>query len=357
MLPYFTLVGIPAIVAMYNAWRRDRSRNRIVINAFFFLWLLLLLLRKETVGVDIHNYSIMFRSAVKTPYAKIFSYIVTFEHEFGFYFLSKLLSVFTRDFRILLTVVSLISLIPVWRLYQQNVTEHPFLTVALILNIGIFSIYFSCLRQVIAISFVLPAFRYTKERKLGAFLLAVFLAFLFHKSALILMLLYPTYHMKLESKSNLLLIIPAVGLCYLFRKPIFTFFRTFISEFYNSNLKETGAIAILILLLAFVAFSYLVTDERKMGPEEHGLRNILLLSAVLQIFAGINPLAMRLNYYFLLFVPFIVPKMTECASEKNKTLCDFLVVIMVCFFTGYYFYDAYTDVSTLRIYPYLFFWN
>ena len=60
MLPYFILVGIPAAVALYNAWRKDDKLSKMVINTFFFLWLVLLLLRKETVGIDLHNYSNMY---------------------------------------------------------------------------------------------------------------------------------------------------------------------------------------------------------------------------------------------------------------------------------------------------------
>lgn len=357
MLPYFILVGIPAAVALYNAWRKDDKLSKMVINTFFFLWLVLLLLRKETVGIDLHNYSNMYRSAIHTPLWKVFSYIFTFEHEFGFYFLSKVLSLFTTDFRALLTVISLISVIPVWSLYNRTVSNHPFLTIALFLNIGVFSIYFSCLRQVIAMGFVLPAYLYTQKKKPLLFLLMVFLAVLFHKSAFILIFLYPVYHIKLKSKAYLLLILPAVGLCYVFRRPIFTFFRSFISDYYASNLKETGAIAILLLLLLFVLFSYLVTDENKMTSETRGLRNILVMSALLQVFAGVNPLAMRLNYYYLLFVPLIIPKVAECATEKNKPITEFSLIMMICFFTIYYFLDAYTDVSTLRIYPYVPFWK
>lgn len=357
MLPYFILVGAPAAVALYNSWKRDEKRNKTVINVFFFIWLVLLLLRKETVGIDLFNYSKMFQSAIHTSYGRIFSFVFTLEHEFGFYFLAKLLSSFTTDFRVMLAVVALLSIIPVWHLYKNNVSKHPFLTIAILLNIGVFSIYFSGLRQVLAMGFVLPAYKYTQKGKPVEFLLMVLLAFLFHKSAIIMLLLYPAYYMKLNDKAYLFLIVSTVGVCYLFKKPIFTFLRSFISDYYSSNLQETGAIAILLLLLVFVVFSYVITDESEMSRETLGLRNILVVCALLQIFAGVNPLAMRLNYYYLLFVPIIIPKIAECAAEKNRVLTEFMLMIMICFFTAYYFYDAYTDVSTLKLYPYMAFWN
>ena len=356
MLPYFILVGVPAVVYIYNLWKKDKKLNVVVINAFFFIWLVLLLIRKETVGIDLRNYSYMFRSAVNTPYGKIFGFIFTFEHEFGFYFLSKILSLFTTDFRMMLTIVTLMSVIPVWILYKNHAGKYSFLTVVLFLNIGVFSVYFSGLRQIMAMAFVLPAYKYTKERRAFKFLLMVVLAFLFHKSAFIMLIMYPVYKMKLKRKANLLAIIPAVVICYLFRKPIFTFFRSFIADFYTSNLKETGAIAILVLLIGFVLFSYIIPDESKMSQEALGMRNILVASTILQIFAGVNPLAMRFNYYFLLFVPIIVPRIIECASEKNRKIAEIAAIVLICFFTAYYFYDAYTDVSTLKIYPYVPFW-
>lgn len=357
MLPYFLLVGLPALVSMYKSWKRDEKLNKAVINVFFLIWLLLLLLRKETVGIDLYNYSKMFQSAIRTPYGKIFSYIYTFEHEFGFYFLSKAMSLLSTDFRWLLTIITLVSVIPVWVLYYKNTTKFPFLTIVLFLNVGVFSIYFSCLRQVIAMAFVLPAYYFTKNKKPALFILMVYLAFLFHKSALIMIFLYPAFYANLKSKGNISIILTAVGICYIFRKPIFTFFRSFISDYYSSDLKETGAIAILLLLVIFVVFSYSVVDEEKMSEETLGLRNLLVMSALLQVFAGVNPLAMRLNYYYLLFVPFIIPRIAECSSEKNKRITEVSLIIMIFFFTAYYFYDAYTDVSTLKIYPYVPFWN
>lgn len=357
MLPYFILVGVPAFLSMLQLWKKDEKRHMRVIDSFFLILLGLLLVRKETMGIDLYNYSKMFRTAIHTPLDKIISYIVTFEHEIGFFFLAKIVSIFSTDFRVMLSAIALISVIPLWMLYRECSVSHPFLSIAMFLNIGVFSIYFSCLRQVIAMAFLLPAYHYTQQKHPIRFLLTVILAFLFHKSAFIMLFLYPAFHMKIKTKASFMLALPAWGVCYVFRKPLFTFFRSFISEFYTSNLKETGAIAILLLLLMLTFFSYLVTDERKMTPETVGLRNILVFSAILQIFAGVNPLAMRLNYYYLIFIPLIIPKIAECASEKNKTLTQVILAVMVCFFTSYYFYDAYTDVSTLRIYPYIPFWE
>ena len=52
----------------------------------------------------------------------------------------------------------------------------------------------------------------------------------------------------------------------------------------------------LILFGAFVVFSFLVVDEKKLDEETIGLRNFLLMAFTLQIFAPLHTLAMRMGY-------------------------------------------------------------
>ena len=52
----------------------------------------------------------------------------------------------------------------------------------------------------------------------------------------------------------------------------------------------------LILFALFTVFAFIIPDELIIDKETTGLRNFLLLSLVLQMFAPLHSLAMRLNY-------------------------------------------------------------
>lgn len=62
----------------------------------------------------------------------------------------------------------------------------------------------------------------------------------------------------------------------------------------------------------------MVPQESKMDKDIIGLRNILFLSAFLQCFTLVNYWAMRMNYYFLIFLPILISKIPGCCKEQDK---------------------------------------
>ena len=275
----------------------------------------------------------------------------------GFYLFLKVISVFTTDFRVVLILSAIVSLVPITFLYFFHARQNAYLSIVIFLSIGLFSIYFSTMRQTMAMAFVVPAYYFVRNRKPIFFLLMVFLAFLFHNSALVMLLMYPIYHMKLRLNSSLLLVIPVIILVYIFRAPIFSWMSFIVRDFYESDIAETGAIMIFVLLLFFSFFSYLIPNNALLDKDTLGLRNLLLLCTIIQIFAGINSLAMRVNYYFLLFVPILIPRIINYASEKNKKIAYLSYILMIGFFTFWFFFRAYTVKDVLHVFPYVPMWS
>ena len=96
-----------------------------------------------------------------------------------------------------------------------------------------------------------------------------------------------------------------------------------------------------------------MVDYQKLDYEVVGLRNLLVLCVVLQVFSGVHSIAMRMNYYYLLFVPILIPRIIQYGNRRSKTILQLSVVCMLTFFTIYYFYYAYTDIDILNVYPYV----
>ena len=353
MWPYFVMVGVPGFIALLGfKLDNDRLRNRLVIVSFFLIWFTLLCFRSERVGIDTVNYHYMFIKASQMSFGDIFSKIFDSQFEIGFYTISRIVSFFTMEFRVVMVICAMISLIPIAVLYYFRAEHYAYLSIVIFLALGLFSIYFSAMRQVMALSFVVPVYYFTKNRKLVFFLLICVFAILFHHSAIVLLLMYPVYHMNLRLNKNLLLLIPVIILVYIFRVPIFKFLSGFLSEFYSGDIKETGAILIFVLLCILLIFSFVIPNNALLDKDTIGLRNILFLCMVLQVFSGINYVAMRMNYYYLVFVPLLIPRIFKYTSEKNKKIASIAFVFMVGFFTVWYFYRAYTSQDILHVYPY-----
>lgn len=356
MLAYIILIGVPLLYLCFlhflrSAYRLERVPYRKnVLKVFFLIYFFLLALRASTVGTDTPNYLNKFYQAAYFTWPQWLSRGTS---EVGFTFLTKLIRVFTDNEQVYMTIIAAIIVCPVAYLYCRE-SEGPVLTMALFLVLPIFGMFFSGFRQAIAIGFAVPAFYCVREKKKLQFALIVLAAMLFHRSAFILSVLYPVYYMRLTRK-KLIWIVPALLLIYVLSDRIFSVLMVLLSYIYRGQEWEvvsTGAYSMLLLFSLLLAFSYVFTDESS-SPDIVGLRNILVLSVVLQCFASVNTLAMRVNYYFLLFLPLLIPKVISRASRKNMLTCRVANVVFCVYFFYYFLSNRQSGFST---FPYVPFW-
>lgn len=355
MLPYYILFGVPALYGLFcSAYGRKQTlRQKRKEISLFFLWLLIMLMLRDTeCGIDLKNYELFFKDAIRHPFEN------RYDHEWGYHVLESVIGLFTDNFQVFLTIDAILCICPLLWMYKKEV-EIPYLSIILFAVIAPFSMYFSGLRQATAMAFAVPAYYYTKEKRIWRFVLTVFAACLFHKSALILVAMYPAYHIKLTKKS-LSWIVPLFLVVLVFNQQIFSVLMRFLGEKYNERYSatgSTGAYAILILLVILGVYAFALTKETDLEKDVMGLRNILLLAVFLQSFALIHSIAMRMNYYFLPFVPLLIPKIANRSTTKNRKIAKLSVMVMCVGLTVLYFYKAYTDADILNIYPYIPFWE
>ena len=357
MIPYFFMVLTPAVVSAYLSWKKYDSKRRfqITIDCFFVIWLFLLCFRSESVGVDLTVYKYHFSNYSMISWETIIKRIINDEIESGFFVLIKLISLFTVSFRWVIVTCAIVSVIPIWKMYRDE-NGFGFLTVVMFLNVAPFVMYFSGLRQCLSMAFVNPCYKSCKEHNWKKFLLFVFLAYLFHRSSLILLFMYPIYHLRFKKRKYILLLLPLIAGVYVFNVPIFGFLVVFLHsdfyEMYASSIRSNGAYAVLLLLAVMLIYTYLIPDQEKLDDDMVGLRNLMTFSVFLQVFAGVHTIAMRMNYFYLLLIPILMNRIVQIGEPKYKNIVKISRICMVLFFTLYYFYYAYTDSDILQVYPY-----
>lgn len=357
MLPYFIMVGIPALLFIGLVWLKtdERKVNRMTIDSFFAIWLALLIFRSETVGIDVLVYKRNFQRYLFYSWSEIFTNVLDGEIEAGFVVITKLLSYVTSNFRWMIIIAALISVIPIWYLFRKE-GKVGFLAIAMFITVSPFAMFFSGLRQAMAMAFVVPCYYFCREKKIWHWLFMIFVAFLFHRSALILLFMYPVYHLRLKREYHIAYILPIIGVVYLYKKPIFAFLLRFVGDYadeYAGEFKETGAFAVTLLLAVLLIYAFIIADPDKIDYDTMGLRNLMVLCAVLQVFSGVHTIAMRMNYYYLILIPIAISKIIKNANRKLGDIVSISVICLTLFFTGYFFYHAYTDADILRIYPYV----
>ena len=360
MLPYYALVGIPALIALVNRIINIKfkkvSLKVLVISSFFLGMIVLLALRGMECGIDLPNYKTFFDFSHYRP----FSFVrIKYGIEVGYHLVEYIVALCTQNFQILLAVVACVSVIPVWIMYAKE-SDMPYLTIVLFLTLVPFGMYFSGLRQVVAMAFVVPAYYCMKHKKLVWFLIVTFIAMLFHTSTIFIIVLYPLYHVRI-TKKWLYFTVPIMALIFIFNEYVFdTLFMLFGGKYVDRYAEMEGdgaAYLFMIMLVGLAVISFLITDDKQIDNDIIGLRNILLLAICVQFFAPVHPLAMRMNYYFLMFVPMLIPKVLRKSRPEVKQITTAISIVLTIFFTFWFFYDAHTDVDILEVFPYVPFWR
>lgn len=358
MAPYILLVFLPIIVWLIRKNYRITIGDRVLcetqansINAFMFILLLLLSFRGLPCGNDTIQYMSLFKQYSSQSVAAIWTGDA---HELGFKLLCKLVGEVFNNYQVLLIVCSLMCVAPVWYFYRRESVQ-PLLTIALFLTVAPFVMYFSGIRQAIAMAFGIPIWYAARKKKLLIAIICVFIAIQFHTSAFMMALIYPLYSAKITTKW-LWVVVPCMTAVFVFKTPIFNFLIRYLWQEYDTT-PETGAITVLLLLVVLAIYAYVIPDEKLMDNDTLAMRNILLLTVVVQFFAMLHPLSMRVNYYFLIFVPVLIPKLAAYSKRKYTGIARFSVVVMTVFFIGYFFRDAIVDNDPLNIFPYIPFWE
>ncbi len=359
MWPYVFMLALPIAVQHVRLnktklliAKQNGYNNAAAMRLFWVILCLLLCLRHESVGIDLKNYNRIFIFICESDWAQALGR----SPEVGYSFLNKVVSLFSDDFRWIIVISAVLGVYFIAKAYIKYSVDAS-LTMVLFLIMSNFILLFSGLRQSISISLGFLAFEYVRRKKAGRFLAVVAVAMIFHISAFMLLFMYPLYHMRITKKS-LLWVIPVLTVVLVFNKQIFGAAVSVLSRFtkYEGAISSTGAYTMLMLFVAFAVFSYIIPDENKTDSNLMGLRNFMLFSVALQMFAPLNNLAMRMNYYFIAFIPLLIPQVIRCSSERWKQTATLARGVMLAVFVLYFLIYIPAD-NSLNTFPYRFMWE
>lgn len=352
MIPYYLLVFIPAFVYFLSNFNANKNNlHKCTLTTFFFIFFILLSLRNISVGVDLVAYQNYFYLLSDYNFLKLFSFYEPF-----YFILNYIILHLFVDFRVLIVFIAAISTYSLHYLYKNN-NHNPLMTISIFITVAPFSMYFSGLRQVIAMSFVTPLYYLAKSRKIISFLILILIAMQFHQTAFIMLALYPISKFKLLKVHFpiILVIIAAFIFC---ASPMFNLLIQVTPQKYERYLLARGeAYGILSLLILFLFYIFYLVDEKKVNKNFFILRNILVFSTILQCFSTVSNISMRINYYFLIFIPALIPQAALFYNKDDKNLTLLSKLVIPFGLIAIFFYKAYTSADILNIYPYIFLWE
>jgi len=329
-----------------------QKRNKTALAFYFCLLTVMVMFRNESVGNDTKNYIHFFERYCWTDWNNLAQQGL----EIGYAYLNKIISLFSNNPQVFLALVSAAVSVMMYPTYKRLCVDAS-LTIVLYSILSTFPMMFTGIRQMLAIGIGFVAYEFTRKKKWISFLAVVILALTFHASAFMLVFMYPLYHAKI-TKKWLYVIVPSLAVVLALNRPIFTFLTAILARFsrLEGDISSTGAYTMLILFTLFAVFTFLIPDDSNLDAETIGLRNFLLLSLVIQMFAPLHTLAMRMNYYYIVFIPLLLPKIIQCASRRWNQVAVLARHVMVVFFLIYFFVNA-SGGGSLHVFPYHFFWE
>lgn len=357
MWQYVLLIMLPIILQHVSLKRNtliigQKKQSEFSMKLFWLLLLVLLVFRHEIIGRDLPVYKYIFEYIANSNWGDALGR----SPEIAWSFINKMISLFTNNFRWVIVLSALLATYHIGKAYITY-TDDAALTIALYMNMSCFILLFSGLRQSIAISIGFLAFEYARQKKVIPFFTVVGIAMLFHTSAFMLTLIYPIYHITIK-KNLLFFIVPLMILIYVFNQKVFLFLGNILKMFadYDTTITLTGSYTMLVLLILFAIFSFLIPEEHLLDDDTIAMRNYLLLAVILQMFAPLHSLAMRMNYYYLVFVPLLIPKIIKYRSVRWSQIAVVARYVMIIFFVSYFLITAPAN-NVLDTFPYYFFWE
>ena len=355
MAVFYVLLLVPIIIqhSRIKSMRISyEEKNKLALAFFFFFLTVLVMLRHESVGSDTRGYINHFIRYGRMKWGDLWMVA----KEVGFPYFTKVFSIFSKEPQFYLAMVALLTSTMIWPTYKRLCTDAS-LTIVLFCVMSTFVMMFSGIRQMFVIGMGFIAYDFTKRKKLIQFILIVLTGLLLHTSAFMLVFMYPLYHIRI-TKKTLYAVVPALVVCFVFNRQIFGILGQILEENtnYDATIESTGAYTMIVLFGIFAVFSFLIPDEAKLDEEIIGLRNFLLMTLVLQMFAPLHTIAMRMGYYYMIFIPLLLPKIVEARSKRWNQVAIAGRHTMVIFFLLYFFYNA-SGGENLHVFPYHFFWE
>ncbi len=218
----------------------------------------------------------------------------------------------------------------------------------LFIFIGCWHGTFNGIRQYLAAAILFAGIRFIKERKFWKYALVVFIAFLFHASAIVMIFAYVVAHNKINLKNIIILIVGSLIILASFNEILD--FAGFIldQEFQDSWLVgETYITRSINIIRIFIAaapavFFIILYQNKAVTNEQKFWLNMLILNAITWFATSNSAYLARMGIYTGPFLAIGIPELIKGVNIKEKKLLSAIIVVAFALFWWYEVSDSYT---------------
>lgn len=348
MTVYYFLIVIIVIISILTMDMKNKvKKNKLIISTSALGIIFLQAFRSWEVGVDLRSYIPSYQLMKNID---VISGERLLNYDYGYLVFTKLLSNFGVSVQLFLAIVSItimVLLSSTWIKYSKM----PSISIFLYITLGFFAFSFSGLRQAIAFALTFYSYRFIVEKNIIKFIFCVMIAITFHFSAIVFILAFPLYHIKIRAKYNLGLVAVFV-LVFLLKERIFQWVY-FLYRGNEVNSASTGAYTMLIIMIGVYVLANIFGDKYDQNSTYNSYMNYLLVAILIQIFASQSNIIMRLGYYYYLFITLLIPDVISYQKNPIFRILVSSILLVMCL----YFFQTTTGSGYLNVSPYQFYWE
>lgn len=326
-------VALWAILSITPRINKYKKRIFIVLS-FVLLWLFLSIREPYSDMITYDNY---FHSINVSHFETVFQN----RWEILFKVLLFGIRAITNHTHVMMAIIAFITLLGPF-LFIKRYSKNYLLSVVMFITIGTFSMQFYVIRQAIALSIFLMAFHYIGEKKLLKYILAIIVAALFHKTALILLLIYPLINIPPSKYKNI--VVAVLALLTLIFEPIVSnlLIMDFYEQYSDKVISGDGIALFSVYVLMYAV--YAILSRRINEKEKIEIKGLGLFTVFLQFFSILNNLFSRIVKYSRNSFVILIPNLVQRYNVKSKIFFSIILIIAcICFaaatnpFEGYSF--------------------
>jgi len=338
---FFNLVLIIVNILLYmflNSTKRlsKKQKNTLFLIIAFIIFAILMASRDFNTGSDTKMY---IRTFLTFSQNKWNSTIWGGYFEPLYAILNILLSYVSQNPRIIIVATSFVISYSFYKFIKDN-SENYLLSVLIFIGLLFFYTSMNTIRQFMALSVILLGFKFVKNKKIIPFLITILIAYLFHSSALVGLLLYPMYNMK-YTHTRVLIIFAIAIVANVFVSDLINYIYQMIGRinYYDSRVGQENIANLIYMIIYLVMFLFSLFEIKKnksdYSKKGFNLYVFVISSAISLIAMNMNILA-RVTTYFNVFSIICLPNIIEDNIKKinNKVVVNSIVVLFLILYSS-----------------------
>lgn len=326
MTVYLVNIALILFWRLYYTQNRGADPRRSFCRIVAIQWILISGLRGWSVGADTYAYYDIFENMKSTSWKSVLG--DTFNYLFrglstkdpGYEVLTKLIQVVFKDYQLFLLIIAILfmTMMAIW-IYRNSASP----CTSFILFSTLFYSFYAITghRQTIATALVtFVGYDLIRQRKLWRFLAVVFVAFLIHKSSLVVLPLYFIAGLPVTMGYMILCAVIVVVVAVLgkrFYGPIALWIGYSEKQVDSVGGAETYALLLVLLCIVIWILYPRIKNHRDDAPLLFHINIMTLISGLLVLQ---NQGFMRIQQYFSLFLMITVPEVINTVKREYRLL-------------------------------------